>query len=97
MPSPLSFLEIKPTPEKGLGVRFGRGFKYGVYFVELAPLLDASSIVLAIAEATGYQFQNDRREQKQQVLDFLANKNMLLVLDNKAIVMIMLWHCSCRF
>ena len=57
-------------------------FKNGVYFVELAPLSDAANIVSAIAEATSYQFQADKREQKQQILDFLGNKNMLLVLDN---------------
>jgi serine/threonine protein kinase/tetratricopeptide (TPR) repeat protein len=60
----------------------GRGFKDGTYFVELAPLSDPHSIIPAIAEATGYQFQSDGRDQKQQVLDFLSNKNMLLLLDN---------------
>jgi serine/threonine protein kinase len=57
-------------------------FESGVYFVELAPLSDPAHIVSAIAEATSYQFQGDGREQKQQILDFLGNKNMLLVLDN---------------
>lgn len=57
-------------------------FSDGVYFVELAPLSDSQSIVPAIAEATGYQFQGDDREPKQQILDFLRNKSMLLVLDN---------------
>jgi serine/threonine protein kinase len=64
----------------------GRGettkFENGVYFVELAPLSDAANIVSAIAEAVGYQFQADGRDQKQQILDFLGNKNLLLVMDN---------------
>lgn len=57
-------------------------FANGVYFVELAPLSDVSSIVSAMADAVGYQFQGDAREPKQQILDFLHNKNLLLVLDN---------------
>jgi serine/threonine protein kinase len=57
-------------------------FENGVYFVELAPLSEPANVVSAIAEATGYQFQSDGREPKQQILDFLGNKNMLLVLDN---------------
>jgi predicted ATPase len=58
------------------------GFRDGVYFVELAPLSDPSNIVSAIAEATSFQFQTDDRSPKQQVLDFLGNKNLLLVMDN---------------
>jgi predicted ATPase/tRNA A-37 threonylcarbamoyl transferase component Bud32 len=57
-------------------------FEHGVYFVDLAPLSDPTEIVSAIATATSYQFQADEREQKQQILDFLSNKDMLLVLDN---------------
>jgi predicted ATPase len=64
----------------------GRGetteFENGVYFVELAPLSDAANIVSAIAEAVSYQFQADGRDQKQQILDFLGSKNLLLVMDN---------------
>ncbi|MFC1960909.1 protein kinase [Chloroflexota bacterium] len=54
----------------------------GVYFVELAPLVDAVNIVTAIAKVTGYESQGDRREAKQQLLDFLGRKRALLVLDN---------------
>lgn len=57
-------------------------FKDGVYFVELAPLREVASIIPVIAEAVDYQFQSDGREQKQQILHFLANKNLLLVMDN---------------
>lgn len=66
---------LRPSPTQNL-------FKAGVYFVELAPLSDPNNIVSAIADATGYQFQQDGREAKQQILDFLANKMMLLLIDN---------------
>lgn len=57
-------------------------FDSGVYFVQLAPLSDPAGIIPAMAEATGYPFQQDGRDQKQQVFDYLSPKNMLLVLDN---------------
>jgi serine/threonine protein kinase/tetratricopeptide (TPR) repeat protein len=57
-------------------------FEHGVYFVELAPLSEAEGIIPAIANVLGYQFQSDRREQKQQLCDFLQAKELLLVLDN---------------
>lgn len=57
-------------------------FEHGVYFVELAPLSDPAHIVSAIATATNYNFQVDGRDQKQQILDFLGNKTLLLVIDN---------------
>ena len=57
-------------------------FKNGVFFVELAPIFYSSDIPPAVAEAVGYQFQQDQRSQKQQVLDYLANKHILLILDN---------------
>ncbi len=51
------------------------------YFVSLAPLNAPASIVVAIAEAIHFVFypQGDPR---QQLLDFLRTKKMLLVLDN---------------
>ena len=57
-------------------------FKSGVYFVPLQPLSDAAHLLTQIAASTGYQFASDDREPKQQVLDFLSNKHMLLLLDN---------------
>ncbi|NWF71133.1 MAG: protein kinase [Chloroflexi bacterium] len=57
-------------------------FHNGVFFVELAPLSDPETIVSAIAEAVSYQFQQDARTPLQQVLDFLCEKELLLVLDN---------------
>ena len=57
-------------------------FTNGVYFVELAPLSSGEQIVPAIATAVEYSFIQDGREQKQQILDFLSNKKLLLVMDN---------------
>jgi predicted ATPase/DNA-binding CsgD family transcriptional regulator len=57
-------------------------FRDGVYFVPLAPLTTSDQISLAIAEACGFQFAPDSRTFKQQVLDFLRAKSLLLVLDN---------------
>lgn len=57
-------------------------FKDGVYFVPLQAVAESARIVNAIAEHTGYQFQNDGREMQQQVLDYLDNKEMLLLIDN---------------
>ncbi|MEJ2266644.1 MAG: adenylate/guanylate cyclase domain-containing protein [Anaerolineales bacterium] len=65
-----------------LGRRMVEKFSNGVYFVELAPIKESENIIPAVAEAVGYQFQQNGRSQKQQVLDYLANKEMLLIMDN---------------
>lgn len=65
-----------------LGRRMVKEFPDGVYFVELAPVKESENIVPAVAEAAGYQFQQNGRGQKQQMLDYLANKEMLLIMDN---------------
>jgi predicted ATPase/DNA-binding CsgD family transcriptional regulator len=57
-------------------------FADGVYMVPLAPLRAPEQIVTAIADATSFAFLEDERSPKQQVLDFLRHKHMLLVLDN---------------
>ena len=64
--------------EQDGGVRFPDG----VYFVPLAPVTGADLTVSTIAEYSGYRFQPDGRELKQQLLDYLREKKMLLVLDN---------------
>ena len=57
-------------------------FRDGVYFVPLQPLSEADQIILQVATSTFFNFQNDSRSQKQQLLDFLHNQQMLLCLDN---------------
>jgi predicted ATPase/DNA-binding XRE family transcriptional regulator len=54
----------------------------GVYFVALAPLQAAEHIVSAIADAINLRFQADSRPPKEQLLDYLRHKRLLLVLDN---------------
>lgn len=72
------FVEDGNTPEKTQ-----KYFEDGVYFIELAPLSDPSIIITAIAQATGYQFHNeDTESSKQQLLNFLSDKSILLIMDN---------------
>jgi len=58
-------------------------FKHGVYFVPLAPLLSASIqiLVIAIADALHVTFYG-KEDPKQQLLDYLREKEILLVMDN---------------
>lgn len=65
-----------------LGERMLEHFKDGVFFVELAPINISDNIIPAVAEAMNYRFQQNGRSQKQQVLDYLENKQTLLILDN---------------
>jgi len=57
-------------------------YEDGVYFVALAPLRTPEHIVPAIAEAINLRFQADNRLPKQQLIDYLRHKQLLLVLDN---------------
>lgn len=65
-----------------IGDQMLEDFSDGVYFVDLAPLPDTDAIAPAVAEAVSYHFQQDGRQQTQQLLDFLHNKALLLILDN---------------
>ena len=56
-------------------------FRDGVYFVPLSVLGAGSSLQAAIAEKLGFTFR-DIGDHKKQLLDYLRNKNMLLVLDS---------------
>jgi predicted ATPase/DNA-binding CsgD family transcriptional regulator len=57
-------------------------FAQGAYFVSLAPLRDAQHIVPTMAQAIGYPFQGGGREPKRQLLDYLSEQQVLLVMDN---------------
>lgn len=57
-------------------------FENGLYFVDLAPLTSADHILQAVGEAVDYAFQQDNRDPEQQLMDFLREKNMLLIMDN---------------
>ena len=48
----------------------------------LAPLSDLEMMVSAIAEAIGYPMQADPRPPRQQLLDYVREKQLLILLDN---------------
>jgi predicted ATPase len=56
-------------------------FPDGIYFVPLASISEPDFLVSAIAEALHFSFYSNV-EPKQQLLDYLREKSMLLVLDN---------------
>jgi serine/threonine protein kinase/Tfp pilus assembly protein PilF len=57
-------------------------FPNGVYFVNLAPLSEAEHIIPALAAALNFPLQGADRSPQQQILDYLRQKQMLLVMDN---------------
>lgn len=56
-------------------------FPNGIYFVPLAPVDSADDILTALAAAIGFQFQGSEPE-KEQLLNYLRQKHMLLIMDN---------------
>ncbi len=61
--------------------RQSAAFSDGVYFVALAPLTAPEQMPPAIAEAVRFSFY-DGGSPREQLIDFLREKQMLLVLDN---------------
>ena len=56
-------------------------FSHGVFFISLAPLTSPEMIVTSIGAAIGFQFHGASEPQKQ-LLRYLREKQMLIVLDN---------------
>lgn len=56
-------------------------YRHGIYFVELAPLERPEFILSTIADAIGYAFYGGQ-DPKEQLLDYLRERQMLLLLDN---------------
>jgi predicted ATPase/class 3 adenylate cyclase/Tfp pilus assembly protein PilF len=56
-------------------------FSNGVFFVPLAPLTTIPALISAIASATRFSFYS-REDEKIQLLNFLREKEILLILDN---------------
>lgn len=54
----------------------------GVFLVELTSLTRAEEIPRAIGDALAYPFQSDPRPPRQQMLDYLRGRKLLLLLDN---------------
>ncbi len=60
-------------------------FPNGVFFIALAPLRSTEHIVPTMADAFDFQLEGGgpgTRSPRQQILDYLRSKRMLLVLDN---------------
>lgn len=57
-------------------------YQDGIFFIALQSLEDAGNIVTTIADVLGFAFQADKLEPRQQLLNFLAHKQILLVMDN---------------
>jgi predicted ATPase len=56
-------------------------YPHGAFFVPLAPLDSVEGILPTVAEALGFRFYEES-EPRQQLLDYLRQKHMLLILDN---------------
>ncbi len=56
-------------------------FDQGTFFVRLAPLESADAIISTVAQALGFSFY-EGDEPRQQLLSYLRQKSMLLILDN---------------
>lgn len=63
------------------GLAHMSNFKHGALFVGLDKFDDPAKIPGAIAEAANYKFHADG-DPKEQILAYLSNKNLLLILDN---------------
>ncbi len=57
-------------------------FADGVYFVPLASINSPRELVATAADALNFHFSPGNQTPKQQLLNFLRNKDLLLVLDN---------------
>ncbi|MFW5748193.1 MAG: LuxR C-terminal-related transcriptional regulator [Chloroflexota bacterium] len=57
-------------------------FTHGAYFVPLAPVSSPEYVVATIADSIDYPIQKDRRDPEQQLIEYLHNRSMLLILDN---------------
>ena len=59
-----------------------KGFGQGIYFVPLSPLSAVDQLIPAIAAAINFDFYGRRQDPKRQLLNYLHEKEMLLLLDN---------------
>ncbi len=63
-------------------------FRHGVYFVPLSPLSSPDFLIPAIAQALHFEFSKGqdstliKRQLREQLLDYLREKQLLLILDN---------------
>ncbi|MBK7338184.1 MAG: DUF4062 domain-containing protein [Saprospirales bacterium] len=71
----------KTTLSIHLGHRVKEHFKDGVAFIPLAPVTDPKLVGSTIAEILGIQ-DSGKQSIEQTLVDFLSDKNFLLILDN---------------
>jgi predicted ATPase len=57
-------------------------FPEGVWFIPLAAVQSVQGLVLAIGKGLAFQFYSSEEKPRQQLLDYLREKQLLLVLDN---------------
>ena len=57
-------------------------FPEGLFFIDLAPLQEATRIVQAVADAMNFPLQGGEVHYRQQLLDHLSQKKMLFFFDN---------------
>jgi predicted ATPase/DNA-binding SARP family transcriptional activator len=60
----------------------GKGTLDGIYFVDLTPLVDSQNIVQTMAQTLAYNIQSDSRSPRQQILDYVSHRTLLLIFDN---------------
>lgn len=60
----------------------GERFTDGTWFVPLAPIRSPDEIIPAMAKALNFSFHRDEEQPRRQFLDYLQQKNMLVILDN---------------
>jgi DNA-binding SARP family transcriptional activator/predicted ATPase len=70
-------LDVTVLADSGPTIRF----PHGVYFVPLAELVSPDQVIPAMAQAMSRSFLAER-EPRQQMLDYLRGKRLLLLMDN---------------
>jgi DNA-binding SARP family transcriptional activator/predicted ATPase len=82
----LTILSVGGMGKTRLALKAGQAqlghYPHGVYFVSLASLETNEAIVPTIAEALSFSFYKKGGAPQQQLLDYLREKTMLLILDN---------------
>ena len=57
-------------------------FPDGIYFAPLAAVPEAAGVLPALAKAVRFSFYREQESHRQQLLDYLRDKRLLLILDN---------------
>ena len=57
-------------------------FPDGVFFVSLAPIQNSEAVLPTVAKALDFSFYQEDETPRQQLLNFLREKKLLLILDN---------------